>query len=175
MSALFVDLLGEVEFSKLPEHVQALHRASGTRVYRGEARVVRGTSWLARLCGFFTSQPPAAQQVKLQVEIVAKSRGERWTREFAGHPMRSTLWARDGLLCERLGLVTFAFALSVEAGQLFWRVHRVSALGIPLPARWFEGVCACESEIDDRYHFDVVARMPMAGLLVHYKGWLHVD
>ncbi|MEO8804073.1 MAG: DUF4166 domain-containing protein [Rudaea sp.] len=175
MSALFVDLLGEAEFAKLPPRVQALHRATGTRSYRGEAQVVRGANWLARVCGVVTSQPPAAQNAPLRVEIATSAHGERWTREFAGHPMRSTMWARDGLLCERLGLVTFAFALSIEAGVLNWRIRRVWALGMPLPARWFAGVRACESQVDDRYHFDVVARLPLAGLLVHYRGWLDVD
>ncbi|MGA9334775.1 MAG: DUF4166 domain-containing protein [Rudaea sp.] len=175
MNPLFVDLLGEAAFGKLAARVQALHRATVKRAYRGEAQVVRGSNLLARLCGFVTSQPPAAQRVPLQVEIATTAQGECWTREFAGHPMRSVMWARDGLLCERLGLVTFAFALSVEAGELIWRVQRVHALGIPLPTRWFHGVQAREAEIDGRYHFDVAARLPLAGLLVHYRGWLDVD
>ena len=88
--------------------------------------------------------------------------------------MRLSMWAHDGLLCERLGLVTFGFALSAEDNVLTWRVRRVSALGVPLPARWFDGVRARESQVADRYHFDVEARLPLAGLLVHYRGWLDV-
>jgi hypothetical protein len=84
------------------------------------------------------------------------------------------MWASDGLLCERLGLVTFAFALAVADGILTWQVRRVRALGVPLPARWFEGVRACESEVAGRYHFDVRASLPLAGMLVHYRGWLDV-
>jgi Domain of unknown function (DUF4166) len=174
MSTLFIDVLGDAAFSTLPARVQALHRASGTRCYRGEADVLRGTNLLARLCGFVTAQPPAAQRVPLQVEIAATSTGECWMRNFAGHPMRSTIWARKGLLCERLGLVTFAFVLSVEDNALIWRVRGVRALGLPLPARWFDGVRARESEVAGRYHFDVEARLPLAGLLVHYRGWLDV-
>jgi len=48
------------------------------------------------------------------------------------------------------------------------------ALGVPLPARWFAGVAARESEADGRYCFDVRAALPLAGLLVHYRGWLDV-
>jgi len=51
----------------------------------------------------------------------------------------------------------------------------VQVLGLRLPAAWFEGVSARESEHDDRYHFDVGASLPLAGLLVRYRGWLHVD
>ena len=174
MSALFPMLLGDAAFSTLPQRVQALHLASGTRSYRGQADVMRGTGLLARLCGWATAQPPAGQGVALQVEIATTAAGERWTRDFAGHPMRSTMWASDGLLCERLGLVTFAFALAAEEGALVWRVRRVRAIGLPLPARWFGGVRARESEVAGRYHFDVEARLPLAGLLVHYRGWIDV-
>lgn len=174
MTTLFISLLGEAKFNRLSPCVQALHRASGTHGYRGQAQVTRGSNVLARLCGLVTSQPPAAQQVALQVEIAATPRGECWTRDFAGHSMRSIMWAREGLLCERLGLVTFGFVLSVEDGALIWRVRRVSALGLRLPARWFDGVRARESQVDARYHFEVVARLPLIGLLVHYRGWLDV-
>jgi hypothetical protein len=174
VSTLFVDLLGDAAFSTLPARVQALHRATGTRIYHGEADVQRGTGLLSRLCGWATAQPPAALRVPLHVEIAADAAGERWTRDFAGHPMRSTMWARDGLLCERLGLVTFGFNLTIQDSALIWRVRRVRALGVLLPARWFNGVRACESENAGRYHFDVEARLPLAGMLVHYRGWLDV-
>ena len=88
--------------------------------------------------------------------------------------MRSTLWADDGLLCERLGLVEFGFRLEAADGVLVWRVARVRALGVPLPVRCFEGVGAREFETDGRYRYDVAARLPLVGLLVHYRGWLDV-
>ena len=175
MSTLFAELLGDAAFSTLPARVQALHRASGTRTYHGEAEVRRGTGVLSRLCGLVTAQPPAATCVALQVEIAATTAGERWTRDFAGHPMRSSMWASGGLLCERLGLVTFGFALVAEDGKLFWHVRRVRALGVALPASWFGGVLAAESEVAGRYYFDVEASLPIAGLLVHYRGWLEVE
>jgi hypothetical protein len=175
VSTLFAGILGDATFSTLPARVQALHRATGTRTYRGEADVQRGTGLLSRLCGWATAQPPAATRVPLQVEIASTANGERWTRDFAGHPMRSTMWAADGLLCERLGLVTFGFNLTVENNALVWHVRRVRALGVPLPARWFNGVKATESEVAGRYHFDVEASLPIAGILVHYRGWLEVE
>jgi len=174
MSALFASLLGEAAFSTLPPRVQALHLADGTRVYRGQADIVRGTGLLARLCGWATSQPPAGDGVALEVEIATDAQGERWTRNFAGHRMRSRMWAHDGRLCEILGLVTFAFALAAVDGVLVWNLCRVRALGVPLPVHWF-GVRAHESESDGRYRFDVEARLPLVGLLVHYRGWLDVS
>jgi hypothetical protein len=174
VSTLFAALLGDAAFSTLPQKMQTLHRTTGTRTYHGAADVKRGTNLLARLCGWVTAQPPAGTDVALQVEIAANATGERWSRNFDGHPMRSTMWARDGLLCERLGLVTFEFALTAEDGALIWTVRRVRALGVRLPACWFGGVRARESQIDGRYHFDVEAALPLAGMLVHYRGWLDV-
>jgi len=52
---------------------------------------------------------------------------------------------------------------------------RVRVLGIPLPAAWFAGVHAREYERDGRYRFDVVATLPLIGLLVHYHGWLEFE
>lgn len=102
-------------------------------------------------------------------------KGERWTRMFADHAMPSQLWDANGLLREKLGLTTFGFRLDVHDGELTWRVERVSALGIRLPARMFRGVVARESERDGRYRFDVRAELPIVGLLVHYRGWLDVE
>jgi len=77
-------------------------------------------------------------------------------------------------LCERLGLVTFGFRLHVVDEAIVWRVERVRILGLALPARWFRGVDARESQQAERYWFDVAAVLPLAGLLVRYRGWLHV-
>ena len=113
------------------------------------------------------------------VEIDAVDGRERWVRRIGGRAMPSRLRAGQGamagLLCERLGAVLFGFAMRVEDDAIVWRVARVRVLGwLPLPARAFAGVIACESERDGRYRFDVRAALPVAGLLVHYRGWLEV-
>lgn len=171
---LFPQLLGPA-FTALPATVQALHRREGLRRYEGRVSIRRGHNWLARLCSAVTGMPPAMSEAPLRVEIEALPGRERWTRQFDGHPMTSRMWSRDGRLCERLGLVTFHFRLGVADGVLSWTVERVRALGIPLPARWFGAVQASEFEQDGRYRFDVAAALPLAGLLVHYSGWLTVD
>mgnify|MGYP001565526471 CR=1 FL=1 len=173
MTTLFAGLLGSA-FGTLAPRVRALHLREGARRYRGEVDVERGRGWLAALCIRATRLPPAGRG-PIEVEIVADANGERWTRHICSHAMRSRLWAADGLLRERLGLVTFAFALSAQEGVIEWRVVRVHALGLPLPARWFSAVAARESEEDGRYRFDVQAALPIAGLLVRYRGWLDVD
>ncbi len=173
MSApLFQRVLG-ADFHDLPPTVRALHLAIGYRRYAGQVKVKRGTHPLAGLFAWATRLPPAGQGA-LEVEIEAAGEQEKWTRRIGGRAMPSRQWQRDGLLYEQLGLARFGFRLTVEQGVLVWRVARVSALGVPLPARWFREVLARESERDGRYRFDVHAAMPLAGLLVHYQGWLDV-
>jgi hypothetical protein len=169
---LFPALLG-AGFEALPPRVRALHLHEGVQQLSGEVEVVRGTRGLSRLCAWATRLPPAGH-APITVEIVAVPGLERWTRRIAGHAMPSRLWSHEGLLCEKLGLVTFAFRLHAEDGAIAWRIERVHVFGLPLPTAWFDGVAARESERDGRYHFDVAAALPLAGLLVRYRGWLHV-
>lgn len=169
---LFPSLLGAA-FDALPPRVRELHLHAGTQLLQGEVRVERGNGWLSRLCAWATRLPPAGDG-PIAVEITALPGEERWTRHIAGHAMPSRLWARDGLLCERLGLVTFGFRLHVVDEAIVWRVARVRVFGLPLPTRWFRGVDARESQQAERYRFDVAAVLPLAGLLVHYRGWLRV-
>lgn len=171
-SPLFQRLLGDA-FEALPEPVRRIHLRHGTQTYRGEVEVDRGVGLLSRLCGWVTRLPPAGRG-PISVEIDASASRERWTRRVGRHVMRSQLWAADGLLCERLGLVTFGFRIGAQNGCLKWTVARVAAIGLPLPVRAFSGVFALESEADGRYTFDVTAALPLVGPLVHYRGWLHV-
>jgi YfiH family protein len=170
---LFPRLLGDA-FATLPTRVRTLHRATGNRRYGGVATVKRGRGGLSRLCGWATGLPPAMQDASLVVDIAAAAEGETWTRSFGAHTMRSRLSQGGPLLRERLGLVTFGFALSASDGVLRWDVREVRALGLRLPVRWFSGVRACESERDGRYRFEVCASLPLIGELIHYEGWLAV-
>lgn len=172
MPLLFPSLLGD-GFDALPSHVRSLHRSEGRQRLAGEVQVQRGSGRLARLCAWAMRLPPTGEG-PITVEIVAVPGGERWTRRIGGHVMPSRLWSRDGLLRERVGLVTFAFRLSVEDAAIVWRVAGARVFGLSLPVAWFEGVGARESQRDGRYHFDVAAALPRVGLLVRYRGWLHV-
>ncbi|MFC5577236.1 DUF4166 domain-containing protein [Lysobacter niabensis] len=170
---VFPSLLG-AQFEALPPLVQALHLHEGVQQLAGEVDVERGRGLLSRVCAWATRLPPAGTG-PIAVEITAMPGVERWTRHVAGHAMPSRLWVRDGLLCERLGLVTFGFRLHVEADAIVWQVVRVRVFGLRLPAAWFEGVSARESQRDDRYHFEVAAALPLAGPLVRYRGWLRLE
>ena len=170
---LFQRVLGNA-FDDLQPRVKILHSQEGHQRYRGEVEVSRGRHPLARLLAWATRLPPAGKGA-IEVGIDTDANGERWIRRVGGHAMPSRLWSQEGLLCEQLGLARFGFRLTVEQGVLVWSIARVHALGLPLPARWFDAVQAREYESEGRYWFDVAAAMPIAGLLVHYRGWLEVD
>lgn len=170
---LFPSLLGDA-FAALPASVRALHCAGGNLTYRGVATVTRGRGWCARLCGWATRLPAAGQEVPLSVDIATAGEREIWTRHFGENTMQSRLSRRGAQLRERVGLVTFGFSLSLSGGVLRWTVCEVRGLGLRLPARWFRGVQAFESERDGRYSFHVRAALPLVGELIQYEGWLAV-
>ena len=167
---LFHRALGD-PYMSLPSCVRAVHARSG--LWRGEAMVDRGHGMLSRLFAWLTRLPPAGAH-PVVVEIVAGQDGERWTRRYgASHAMPSRLWLARGMLHERLGPATLRYRMAVENDAIVWRVTGIRILGLlPLPVRWFAGVEARESGEDGRYRFDVRARMPGIGLLVHYRGWV---
>jgi len=168
---VFARVMGDA-FATLPPLVRDLHRRRGRHRWRGRAKVLRGRSWLSRLCGWAAGLPRAAEETPIDVEIAASSTRETWTRYFGARAMRSDLWPDGALLRERLGIVTFAFALSAREGRLVWSVREASVFGLKLPLRWFDGVSACETGVDGRYRFEAKARFPLAGDVVHYEGWL---
>ena len=170
--SLFAQVLGPA-FDALPAPVRALHVAQGRRRYAGAVEVERGSGPLSRLAAFATRLPPAGSG-PLCVEIEASPSQEYWTRYIGGRAMPSRLWREGSVLCERLGVATFGFHLEVVNEAIVWRVVRVRVFGVSLPPRWFTGVGARESADGERYAFDVWASLPLAGLLVHYRGWLDV-
>jgi hypothetical protein len=171
VTSLFRRLLGD-RFDALPEPLRAVHEGATARVFSGQCRVERGTSLLSRLCGAVASLPPAADAVPIEITIESSSGGETWKRKFGSVTMRSTMKARGGLLEERLGPTVFRFSLIPASDAIDWQLVGVRSLGIPLPLAWFDQVSARESLEAGRYCFDVRAALPVAGLLVHYRGTL---
>jgi hypothetical protein len=168
---LFQRVLGDAAFAALPVPVRALHAGADRQRWRGQGQVARGRHPLARLMAWATRLPPTGT-VPVEVRFDRQKGREHWRRRFGRHLMASTLWQQGDLLCERLGLVTFRFALDQQEAVLDWKVVQLRALGLPLPARWFVGVHARESADGERYTFSVDVVLPVIGLLVRYDGWL---
>ena len=171
-ASVFQQVLG-AEFYHLAAAVKQLHARQGDFTYRGRTRIVRGSSWLSRLYGWAARLPPAMDDAETTVCFSTMPGREIWQRQFGNARMQSRLWPHEGLLCERLGAVRFGFHPYRKDTALHWAVHRVHLLGvIPLPASWFDAVRSRESVVDGRYHFEVQASLPLAGLLVRYEGHL---
>lgn len=118
------------------------------------------------------SLPPSGRDIPITVNIDVDAVGETWTRNFAGHRMRTRLWQEGDFLAERLGPITLRFALSVRNGSIEWRVAGARFFGVPLRAVWFVTASASENVIQGRYAFAVEAGLPLVGLLIRYQGWL---
>jgi hypothetical protein len=168
---VYRSLLGE-RFDRLPAALREVHGDSGSVSLEGRCDVKRGTSLLSSILAVVAGLPPAGREIPLHVTLRRDTRGETWTRRFAGHAMRSRLRERGGLLVESLGPARFAFALDSDGDRIDWHLRSVHALGVPLPVRWFEGVQAREWAEDGVYRFEVRAAVALAGLLIHYRGWL---
>ena len=160
-------------FFRLPDSLRLLHSNRGRTRWVGRASVERGRNPLARLCARIAGLPPAGQDVATVVEFDCGPARETWRREFGAARMTSVLGLRDGLLRERLGPVSFRFALHANDGAIWWTVAGARLFGLlPLPASMFDGVRCREYEQDERYHFEVDAALPVAGRIVRYAGWL---
>ena len=169
---LFRNLLPD-SFDALPAPVRAIHdKPHG--VYHGRCDIERGRGLLSKLMAAVSGLPDAGLARALSVTIESGADGEKWTRDFGGRRMRSSLRQQGALLEERLGPTCFRFRFVPGAEGIDWKLESVRSLGIPLPLRWFKGVSARESADGNRYRFDVRAEMPLAGLLVHYRGYLDV-
>lgn len=172
---LFQQALG-ASFFRLPESLRRLHGTRGRARYAGVASIEGGRNPLARLCARIAGLPRPARDVATTVDFIADARGETWQRDFGGTRMSSRLAFRDGLLRERLGPLQFRYALLANDGAIWWTVAGVRLFGmLPLPASLFDGVRCREFERDERYCFEVDARLPLAGRVVRYAGWLEPE
>lgn len=173
--ALFQQVLGKT-FPALPSSVQALHTVFERRRWSGEARVTRGRSNLGGLCCRLIGFPPEGEKTPVSVIIERRGDREHWLRDFAGKRFRSVLSLRgapgSGIVQERFGPFAFDIHLNLKGGALACPVGRGRFLGLPLP-RWLLPLSeATEIDDDGTFRFDVRISLPLAGELVHYRGWL---
>jgi NAD(P)-dependent dehydrogenase (short-subunit alcohol dehydrogenase family) len=162
--------MGE-NYDRLPDPVRLMHAIAGDGGAEGEGEVERGTSPLARLAGWLVGFPPAG---RYPVHVAFAERGgvENWTRSFGPHRFHSRLRAVGDTIEERFGPMRFRFALPACETGLAMVLQRWSAFGVPLP-RWLAPrIAASEHAEGERFHFDVRIALPLAGPVVHYRGWL---
>jgi hypothetical protein len=159
-------------FAVLPARVQELHDLQTASEWAGMANVERGRSRLSRLAGWIAGLPPDGRDQALRVTFEPVGAKEVWTRRFGGVRFRSVQYQRGGCLCERAGPATFVFTPVASGNGLALQLEGFRLLGLPLPRLLHPSVRTWECEREGRYQFAVEARLPLAGLIVRYAGWL---
>jgi Domain of unknown function (DUF4166) len=173
--SVYRSVLQPAEITRLPGVITLFHEGGLGPVLRGEAVVVRGRHWLARLAARIIGLPDEATAVPIHVSIERSADGaERWTRRFAGKAFHSDMsLGRDGRMWERFGPLDFQLGLHEAGGKLHYPLTAGRLFGVPLPLFLLPKSEAFEfADAHGRFNFDVRLSLPLAGLLVHYKGWL---
>jgi hypothetical protein len=174
--ALFPTLLGHVAWQSLPEPVQRMHGATTRVTAYGEADVEGDNNVIVRALRRLLGLPSPGLRQTLAFVIERSGGGETWTRRFAQGEMRSVLKCNADAteLLERLGPVTLHFSLRHDASGIDWHLRSVRAFGLPLPRAWAGEVQSRSSAMNGRYAFAIDTRLPLAGRLVAYRGWLEI-
>ncbi len=159
----------------LPEQVWALHDSPASiGRWQGTADVDRGHSALSRLVGALAGLPPEGRSVPLTVTLAPQDGAESWSRDFGGHIFRSRQFAAGLQIMERIGpaKLTFEPLVDPDTRSLSLRLSGVRVFGIPVPRALWPAIKTREWQEGGRYRFHVEARLPFAGRLVRYTGWL---
>lgn len=173
LEPLYRRVLGP-DFDRLPAEIRELHDVRGESLARGRCRIRRGGHPLARLTGWLFRMPPAGEDLPVEVAFRPQRGGELWRRSFAGNPLASFQEAagRPGWIFESFGPGRFLLEVPVDDAGLALLLRGVRILGLPLPRALWPRIRAGESVAAGRFVFDVEIRLPLAGLLVHYRGYL---
>ncbi len=163
-------------WQSVPDVLKAVHSAGPKLTIRGAASITRGRGVLARILAWIMRFPAAGENVPVSVTFKRHGDYDKWTRNFGGQEFSSTFSAGSGrferLLCERFGPLTFAMALVPDPERLHLVMRGWSFLGLPLPRSLMPSGDSYEYAKGNRFCFDVEVRLPMAGFVVRYRGYL---
>ena len=163
-------------WQSLPAVLRAVHGAGPKLTVSGQSSITRGRGVLARILAWIMRFPAAGENVPVSVTFERHGYFDKWTRDFGGQVFASTFSAGSGrfehLLCERFGPLTFGMALVPDVDRLNLVMRRWSFLGLPLPRSLMPSGDSYEYAKDNRFCFDVEIRLPLAGFVVRYRGYL---
>jgi hypothetical protein len=161
-------------YASLPRTLKAFHDQDAPPVWVGKADIDASDSFAGRIVRRVFGFPPSGRDVDVIVTVDRREGGETWTRNFGGRRFVSRLSHEGGaIISERFGAVSVRLAIKAQRGEIEMPVvgWRFGAMPLPLflapksETREFVGG-------DGRFHFDVAIRLPIVGLLAHYRGWL---
>ena len=163
-------------WQSLPDVLRAVHSAGPKLTIRGAASITRGRGVLARILAWIMRFPAAGENVPVSVTFERHGDYDKWTRDFGGQEFSSIFAAGSSrfehLLCERFGPLTFGMALVPDADRLNLVMRSWSFLGLPLPRSLMPSGNSYEYAKDNRFCFDVEIRLPLAGFVIRYRGYL---
>jgi len=163
-------------WQSLPAVLRAVHGAGPKLTITGAASITRGRGVLARLLAWIMRFPAAGENIPVAVTFERHGHYDKWTRDFGGQEFSSTFTLGTGrfehLLCERFGPLTYGMALVPDADRLNLVMRRWNFLGLPLPRSLMPSGDSYEYAKDNRFCFDVEIRLPLAGFVIRYRGFL---
>jgi hypothetical protein len=172
---LYQRLLGDA-WGRLPEPLRRMHEPGGGLAAEGRATVERGRGPLVRLVALAFSFPAAGRDLPVRVTFTPTAAGEHWRRDLGDGRFASLQAEGRGrsahLLAERFGPFEFGLALVLDGNRLRLIPRRWTAFGLPMPRWLMPGGDSFETVKDGRFRFHVEIRLPLAGLVVRYRGWL---
>ncbi len=171
MAPLFRRLLGP-EMDALPPVVRAVHDTDRDVLLAGTADIEGSRNPLARLLCRSMGLPTPGTDVPATVHFVRQGARETWRRSFGGRRYASRLYAKDGLLIERMGLVTNIFRIVATKDVLHLDLVGFRVLGLPMPRPLRPQCAARESEDDRAFTFDIPISLPWLGPVLRYSGRL---
>lgn len=174
---LYRRVLGR-DFETLPPEVRALHDLRAAARATGFCDIERGRHWLSRLVGRVFAMPPAGTGVPVTVTFVPDGTAEAWRRDFGGAVLRSRQeYCPDapGHLVERFGVLACRLQVAASDTGLDLLLRGVRFLGVPVPRPLWPRIAAGERVRAGLFHFDVAIKLPLAGLLIRYRGGLRPE
>lgn len=173
MPSLYAQVMGDA-FDDLDETVRRFHSLRGPFIMRGHCQIEGPASFLGRMLAFVARTPVKPVDTDFTFELVADEHHERWTRNFPGRRMLSTMRVDNGMLVEKLGPSTFHFRLHARDGALTMELASFRILGVPCPRLLRPRIHARETGHDGLFHFDVAASLPLLGRITAYIGHLEL-
>lgn len=161
-------------YDTMPAPLRVFHALQGRAELVGRVRIDAPEGRFARLLARCLGTPLQAQEGTIRFELQADASGEVWIRHFPASTLRSSLYAQEGRIVERMGIVGLHFVLAGDASGLAMRLALMTVFGLPCPARLLPAVIARETGREGRLHFHVEAALPFVGRVARYRGHLEL-
>ena len=176
---LFQVALGQEVFDRLPDEIRDLHDVAHTRIWSGQARVIRGTTIFSKIVCWLLRFPPTSDDVPVTVQMERVGDAEIWHRQFGHHGFQTRLSlagsAGEALIEERFGILAFTIALQADTTSLGFPVRHGRLLGVPIPRLALPRSDTYERVVGGKVQFDVSLSLPVIGQLIRYQGELEPD